>query len=140
MIYIDTSVIIAALTKEQSTPRVQDWLADQDADGLAISGWVVTEVSSVLALKVRAGDLNINQRAEILAAWQRMQIDNLHTVAILPIHFDLAARFIDQTELSLRAGDALHLAVASTSGYELATLDKVMAAAGPKLRVPVIVP
>ena len=88
MIYIDTSVIIAALTKEQSTPRVQDWLADQDADGLAISGWVVTEVSSVLALKVRAGDLNINQRAEILAAWQRMQIDNFHSVAVLPIHFD----------------------------------------------------
>lgn len=140
MIYPDTSIVIAALTPDASTSRIQDWLAEQGAGMLVISDWVVTEVSSALAIKLRTKALDIEKRAEIMAVWHRMQIENLHSVPVLPIHFELAARFIDQLELSLRAGDALHLAVASTQGYHLATLDKVMAAAGPVFGVPVIVP
>jgi uncharacterized protein len=140
MIYLDTSVIVAALSHETSTLRVQNWLAEQVAGELNISGWVITEVSSALAIKVRVGVLTINQRAEIMRVWHQMQVENFHVVKVSQSHFDMAARFIDQVELSLRAGDALHLAIASTSGYHLATLDKVMAAAGPKLGIPVIAP
>jgi uncharacterized protein len=138
MIYLDTSVVIAALTHEVSTLRVQDWLAEQGAGELVTSGWVATEISSALAIKVRVGALTIDQRAEIMRVWHKMQVENFHSVDVLQIHFNMAARFIDQVDLSLRAGDALHLAVASTSGYCVATLDKVMAAAGPKLAIPVI--
>jgi hypothetical protein len=49
--------------------------------------------------------------------------------------FRTAARFADQYGLGLRAGDALHLAVAAENGAELATLDEILADAGPSLSV-----
>ena len=139
MLYVDTLVIIAALTPETVTERVQTWLAEQPAGELAISGWVVTEVSSALAIKVRTGALQVKHRAEILAALHRFQTDHFQISAVTPNHFEVAARFADQHELALRAGDALHLAIASSAGYHLATLDSVMAQAALKLGVPVAV-
>ena len=44
--------------------------------------------------------------------------------------------FVDQHALGLRAGDALHLAVASVKGETLHTLDERLAEAGPVLGVP----
>jgi predicted nucleic acid-binding protein len=136
MIYVDTSVIIAALTPETATARVHAWLAEQPAGGLVISGWILTEVSSALAIKVRTGALQVEHRAEILAAWYRFQTDHFQIAAVTPNHFEVAARFADQHELALRAGDALHLAIASSAGYHIATLDRVMGEAAPKLGVP----
>jgi predicted nucleic acid-binding protein len=47
-----------------------------------------------------------------------------------------AARFADQHTLGLRAGDALHLAVASEHGATVHTLGQRLADAGPVLGVP----
>src|SRR3546814_18428066 len=58
---------------------------------------------------------------------------------VLPVtggQFRAAARFADQHALGLRAGDALHLAVASEHGATVHTLDQRLVAAGPALGVP----
>lgn len=138
MIYIDTSVIVAALTREGMTPRVQHWIEAQPEGELVISPWVVTEVSSALSVKVRTGALTIENRAEIMATWAELQSEIFVSVPVSGNHFDAAARFADQHDLGLRAGDGLHLAIASSAGHRLATLDKVMADAAPKLGVPVV--
>jgi uncharacterized protein len=137
MIYIDTSAIIAALTREGTTQRVQHWIESQPEGELVISPWVVTEVSSALSVKVRTGALTIEDRAEVMATWAELQSEIFVSVPVSGNHFEVAARFADQHELALRAGDALHLAVASSAGYHIATLDRVMAEAAPKLGVPV---
>jgi predicted nucleic acid-binding protein len=49
--------------------------------------------------------------------------------------FRAAAKFADQHLLGLRAGDALHLAIASEHGATVHTLDQRLAAAGPTLGV-----
>lgn len=138
MIYIDTSVIVAALTREGTTQRVQQWIEAQPEGELVISPWVVTEVSSALSVKVRTGALSIENRAEIMATWAELQSEIFVSVPVAGNHFDVAARFADQHDLGLRAGDALHLAIASSAGHRLATLDKIMAEAAPKLGVPVV--
>lgn len=133
MFYLDTSVLIAALTPEPASKAVLDWLAAREAGSLSISGWVNTEVSSALAIKLRTKALTLTERAEILTAYHRLVEESLTVEAISARHFETAARFVDQYELGLRAGDALHLAIASERGLTLATLDRRLAEAGPKL-------
>ncbi|WP_408884429.1 PIN domain-containing protein [Komagataeibacter xylinus] len=40
-LYLDTSVLVVALTNEEETTRMQDWLGAQAPEDLSISDWVV---------------------------------------------------------------------------------------------------
>ncbi|WP_363284329.1 PIN domain-containing protein [uncultured Sphingomonas sp.] len=60
----------------------------------------------------------------------------MHTLAVEADHFVSAARIADRRDLGIRAGDALHLAIAAAAGFRLVTLDRTMAAAAPLLGVP----
>ena len=127
MIYCDTSLLVTSLTAEGETARAQRWLGAQDSGALCVSGWVVAEFSSALAIKLRSKALTDGQRADVMTHWRLRLADNLVMIPIPLAAYDLAARFADRHALNIRAGDALHLAIASLAGLPLATLDRVMA-------------
>lgn len=130
MLYLDTSLLVAALTNEPETERIQRWLGQQREEDLAVSDWVATEFSSALSIKLRTGQIMTGDRAEALAMFTRLATDSFIVMPVSRLQFRTAARLADQHVLGLRAGDALHLAVCADHGATLCTLDRRLSDAG----------
>ncbi|ADC72191.1 conserved hypothetical protein [Thioalkalivibrio sp. K90mix] len=83
MRYLDTSILVAALTREPRTEDMQKWLAAQSADSLCISDWVLTEFSTALSMKVRMEILTPRERATVLGAFAALRESSLSTLPVL---------------------------------------------------------
>lgn len=126
MIYLDTSFVIAVLAEEPHSVLVRAFLDGYEATDLAASAWVGTEVASALAMKRRRGDVDRDEHDRLALEWRRTRglvID----VAVTNADFTAAASLVDAGPRGLRAGDALHLAIAQRRGLSLATLDRHLA-------------
>lgn len=112
---------------------MQQCLSEQSANQLTASDWTVTEFSSALSLKTRTGQVQLEGRNQSLTAFSQLVSESFKLFSISALHFRAAARLADHFLLNLRAGDALHLAVAMEHGATLCTLDQRLAVAGPEL-------
>jgi uncharacterized protein len=129
MIYLDSSLLVAALCAEAKSSDVYAWLDANRDELLVISNWTLTEVASAVVLKRRMGALAAEEMADVFGRWEIMQDASLHRENIESVDFAEAAMLIRECRFPLRSGDALHLAVAVRLGASLATLDQGMIAA-----------
>lgn len=127
-VYLDTSVVVAAITREPHTGRAQAVLARRGVD-LVISDWTITEVSAACAMKQRMGALAEADRVAALRIFDRLVRESLVLEHLVPGDFARAARLADRPGVAVRAGDALHLAVLGRTAAVLATFDVTMARA-----------
>jgi len=137
MLYLDTSLLVTALTTEPEGTRVSAWIRSSSnaAAGFAVSDWVVTEFSAALSRKLRAQQIDPVSRARALSLFAEFCTHQATVLAVEHEHFRAAASFADIFEAGIRAGDALHLAIARDHGATLCTLDRRLADAGPPLGV-----
>ncbi|QTD45306.1 type II toxin-antitoxin system VapC family toxin [Ottowia testudinis] len=128
-VYIDTSLWCAYCFNEPEQPAAVAWLAQAELDKAATSIWTRTEFASAVGVKLRAkaqGKPPVDT-----AAGERQfasALDMTPELTVIQDDFLYAARLcVDHQIAGLRAGDALHLAVALRHGCKaLASLDKVM--------------
>lgn len=136
-LYLDTSVVVAAITREAYTGRAHEVLASRAAD-LVIRDWTVTEVSAALSLKQRLGGLPETDRHTALALFQQLAEDSMVREHIGQADFLRAAQLADRPGVAVRAGDALHLAMVERVGATLATFDTAMSRAAAELGLSVL--
>jgi len=136
VIYLDTSALGALFFREPTAPAILNRLQSTQPGELGISAWTLTEMASVGAIKERTGHIGPAERAAALAAFQRFASDSLVLAEVEPSDFRQAARLLDLPVLALRAGDALHLAVARRLDASLGTLDIRQASAARHYGIP----
>ena len=137
MRYFDTSFLVPLILPEATSEPIAGFFENLLADNLAASHWTRVEFASLLAREVRMGSLDAAAAHEAGSRFETMIEESV--VVLLPSRddFDRARDWLSRFETSLRAGDALHLAIAKNRGAEaIYSLDRLMIAAGRKLGVP----
>ena len=138
MPYLDTSAVIPLLMPEPSSASLEGWI-HQERD-VQISGWTCVETASALGIKVRTKALST---AQAQAALDLLRTTLVPSFAMVPVDdgdIGRAGRLLERFDLGLRAGDALHLAIAQRLGTPLVTLDRRLATAAAAVGLEVIVP
>lgn len=137
MIYLDTSVLGALFFREPTAPAILAHLETVDKDDLCVSAWNLAEMASVGAIKERTRNIDAAGRAAALAAFNRFVSDSLILAEVEPGDFRFAVVLLDMPALALRAGDALHLAIARRMRASFATLDTRQSIAANGCGIPV---
>ena len=104
---------------------------------MIISDWVVTEFAAALSVKLRTAAIDEAVREAIDDQFETLRQQVLQTVPISSSHFQMAAHFARRAPLGLRAGDALHVAIAAEAGAAICTTDKRLASAAAQVGVTV---
>ena len=123
MIYLDTSVVVALLTPEERSAQALDWFG-QSREPLVSSDWLITETHSALGIKQRHHGLSSAARQAAGEQFERLLQGGVELRSLDRDRFRQAAELLQDPALGLRAGDALHLAVALHSRCtQLASFD-----------------
>lgn len=134
MLYLDTSIVVSALTNEPRSSEIYAWLAQLSAP-LFVSGWVKAELSAALSGKLRMRAITVAENRAAREAFAKLVQASFGDAPILASDFGRASRLAEKHELGLRGGDALHLAIAERHGATLCTLDKRQAEAACALSI-----
>jgi uncharacterized protein len=123
--YIDTSALVPLCVKEASSDDLFRWYANCPWE-LVSSCWCVTELASALGIKQRTGQITSDAANAAWLRFERMCHNDLKLLPIDPSTFHKAALMALDATSGLRAGDALHLAVALEAKVkQILTLDTV---------------
>ena len=129
MVYLDTSaafpLFVPAADRERIACRLED-----TAQPLIAAAWTVTEFSSAMALNQRQGKIAEQQAALIWHEFQAFCERGLRIIAVMQDDFAVGAQVVRVYRSGLRAGDALHLAIAQRLAVtSMATADAILAKA-----------
>jgi uncharacterized protein len=138
LLYFDTSFLAPLILQEATSSRIERFVAGLPAGELAISHLARIEFSSLLAREVRMGGLDGQAARRADAQFETMVTESFTVLLPNADDFDLAKTYLANHASSLRAGDALHLAVAQNHhGTAIYSLDKTLLRAGKLLGLPV---
>jgi predicted nucleic acid-binding protein len=141
MIYLDTDVLLPLFVREPESDRLRDWFEALPPHELTVSEWTRTEFVSAIGIKARRGDLEKRVAQDVVRTFHQLANDSLLVLVPERDDFLLSSRYLERFDLGLRAGDALHLAMALNHGArELYSLDRLLVKCAQKLKIKARIP
>ena len=138
MFYFDTSFLAPLILPEATSGKVVAFVRRLPAEEFTVSHWTRVEFSSLIAREVRIGGLDVQAATRADARFEAMVDESFSVLLPSADDFGLAKRYLGRFETRLRAGDALHLAVANNHRASVIySLDKTLLEAGKLLELPV---
>jgi predicted nucleic acid-binding protein len=134
--YLDTSIIVSLLTAGRFSARAEAF-ARAHRDELLVSDFSAAEFSSVIARRVRAGELLPEDGRTTLADFDTWRVRAVLRVEIAPGDVAQADGYMRRLDLALRTPDAIHIAMTQRCEASLVTFDHAMATAARALGVSV---
>jgi len=136
LVYLDTSFLAPLAIPEDTSDAVERYLRKLEPGSLSTSLWTRVELASLLSRRQRMGDFDGDQAERIRAAFDQVLGKSLHLLVPTADDFVAAADLLRDPASGLRAGDALHLAVARNHGpMPVLTLDRGLMKAAKRLGI-----
>lgn len=136
MLYFHTSFLAPLILEEAASSKIEAFLAKVPAGELYLSHWTRVEFASLIAREVRMGGLAESDALLAIAQFDELVADSFQVLAPGVADYELAKAYIQHFATKLRAGDALHLAIAANNGAKtLYTLDDGLLNAAKMLKV-----
>ena len=127
MIYVDTSFLAPLYIEEATSVQVETYLRSQTPRQVSISEWTQVEFASLVSRRVRMGELESEQVTRIFRDFEADCTTTYTVLKVSSLDFQLATSLLRQDQTTLRAGAALHLAIAQNRQVQkLLTLDKAL--------------
>jgi uncharacterized protein len=130
MLYVDTSVFVPFFVREPASEAVERWFEQAGTQALGLSSWTVAEFVSAVGIKVRARALADTKGTSVVRQFRSLVRGSFRPIEPTADDFEKAAWLMERFDPGLRAGDALHAAIArNANATSLVTLDKTLARA-----------
>lgn len=137
MLYFDTSFLAPLVLPESTSDRIAAFVRRLPVEELTVSHWTRVEFSSLIARDVRMSVLDAATGARADARFEAMVDASFAVLLPNAEDFGLAKRYLGKFNTGLRAGDALHLAIAGNrQAAAIYSLDKGLLMAGRLLDLP----
>lgn len=137
MLYFDTSFLAPLVLPESTSDRIAAFVRRLPVEDLTVSHWTRVEFSSLIARDVRMSVLDAAAGARADARFEAMVDASFAVLLPNADDFGLAKRYLGKFNTGLRAGDALHLAIAANrQAAAIYSLDKGLLMAGRLLDLP----
>jgi uncharacterized protein len=138
VLYFDTSFLAPLVLPESTSEKIAAFVRRLPVEELTVSHWTRVEFSSLIARDVRMSVLDAAAGARADARFEAMVDASFAVLLPNADDFGLAKRYLGKFNTGLRAGDALHLAIAGNRQAEaFYSLDKGPLMAGRLLDLPV---
>ncbi len=139
MQYFDTSILAPLVFPEPTSAAVERLLRGLPAEELTTSHLARIEFSSIIARRVRMGEIAPSDAARADAQFDATITSAFAVLTPTAADFDLSKRYLQRYDSGLRTADALHLAIATRNkATTIYSLDEGMRKAGRLLGLPVV--
>ena len=125
-VYLDASVLVSLFINDSQTARADRFMRARPG-AVVVSDFASAEFAAVVARKSRTGELHIEERDAVLADFDTWTRHTVRMAETTPNDIATAISFLRRRDVTLRAPDAINIALSQRLGASLATFDQRMA-------------